>query len=136
MKNAVCHVHNAMSLYDDVIYLGLLISSILVGTFLRPPNLPSSSIAARKWLSSAIGLAIVFLVSGLHGLHCFAALALQGCQPLLSRVSCHLRGIWQEKDRMKFIDTDETAYLLRASSSPSPPHPGSTPSVSSRSSPT
>jgi len=66
-----------MSLYDDVIYLGLLISSILVGTFLRPPNLPSSSIAARKWLSSAIGLAIVFLVSGLHGLHCFAALALQ-----------------------------------------------------------
>ena len=73
-----------MSLYDDVVYLGLLIFSIAVGTFLRPPHLPSSSAVTRKWLSSAIGLAIVFLVSGLHGLHCVAALAIQGFYSVLS----------------------------------------------------
>ena len=78
-KKRVCHVRIAiaMSLYDDVIYLGLLIFSIAVGNFLRPPIFPTFTKAARKWLSSAIGLAIVFLVSGMHGLHCVVALALQ-----------------------------------------------------------
>ena len=48
-----------MSLYDDVIYLSLLVFSIAVGTFLRR----ITDLKWRKWISSAIGLSVVFLVT-------------------------------------------------------------------------
>jgi lysophospholipid acyltransferase 7 len=63
-----------MSFYDDVLYLSLLVASIVVGRFVRPgPN----TVEVSKWISSLMGVTIVFLVSGIHGLHCVAAFAIQ-----------------------------------------------------------
>ncbi len=70
-----------MSFYDDVLYLTLLVGSIVVGRFLRPPFVTSASL--RVWLSSAIGVAIVVAVSGAHALHCVAAIAIQVAANLL-----------------------------------------------------
>ena len=62
-----------MSFRDDIIYLSLLLLSIFWGKVVR--SFPE--INQRKWLSTAFGLTVLFLVSGLHGLHCFVSVAIQ-----------------------------------------------------------
>ena len=61
-----------MPLSDDVLYLSLLVGSIALGKILRPLEAK-----ARIWFSTFAGLAIVFSVSGIHGLHCVLSLVIQ-----------------------------------------------------------
>jgi len=53
-------------LWDDVIYLLLLLTTIGLGEVLR--RFDNANI--KKIISTAIGFAIVFIVSGFHTLHC------------------------------------------------------------------
>ena len=60
-----------MSLYDDILYLTLLVASIGAGKVLGPG--PTSG----AWPSTLFGLAIVVAVSGWHALHCVVSVALR-----------------------------------------------------------
>ena len=51
---------------DDVIYLLLLVTTIAVGEFIR--RLDSAQL--KQTIATAIGIAIVFIVSGFHIFHC------------------------------------------------------------------
>ena len=62
-----------MGLQDDILYLTLLVASIGLGKVTR--NIKDKD--RRKVFSTGCGLAILFLVSGLHGFMCLAAFGLQ-----------------------------------------------------------
>lgn len=50
---------------DDVIYVGLLLVSVGVGSFFREIKNP----VTKQWVSTALGLSISFIVSGRHVAH-------------------------------------------------------------------
>lgn len=50
---------------DDVIYVFLLITSILIGKYYKQIE----DVNKQKWIGTGIGLLIIFIVSGLHILH-------------------------------------------------------------------
>ncbi|KAH8327883.1 hypothetical protein KR067_001318 [Drosophila pandora] len=72
---------------DDVIYVICLLACIGAGSYVKK----ISDEGQRKLVSTALGVIVVVIVSGLHSLHCFASLALGTVSVLLVHPSkCHL----------------------------------------------
>lgn len=64
---------------DDVIYVICLLACIGAGSYVKK----ISDEGQRKLVSTALGVIVVVIVSGLHSLHCFASLALGTVSVLL-----------------------------------------------------
>lgn len=81
-----------MGLTDDVVYLGVLVSSIAVGKLVRLiPLETSQGIQLRRWSSTLIGIVFAFLVSGFHVLHLFLQIFTNALIiKLLPHRICHL----------------------------------------------
>ncbi|KAH8304817.1 hypothetical protein KR059_010787 [Drosophila kikkawai] len=72
---------------DDVIYVICLLACIGAGSYVRK----ITNEEHRKLVSTALGVIVVVIVSGLHSLHCFASLALgTACVLLVHPSKCHL----------------------------------------------
>ncbi|KAH8298330.1 hypothetical protein KR018_005367 [Drosophila ironensis] len=72
---------------DDVIYVICLLGCIGAGSYVKK----LTDEGQRKLVSTALGVIVVVIVSGLHSLHCFASLALGTASVLLVHPSkCHL----------------------------------------------
>ncbi|KAH8357001.1 hypothetical protein KR200_011893 [Drosophila serrata] len=72
---------------DDVIYVICLLACIAAGSYVRK----ITNEEHRKLVSTALGVIVVVIVSGLHSLHCFASLALgTACVLLVHPSKCHL----------------------------------------------
>ena len=105
-----------MGLQDDVVYLGLLCASIGFGratAYLAP--------AHRKLASTTFGSALVFLVSGRHGLHCLSAVGLQcSLLRLLPASLVHTASFWAQFGYLMFFRT--AAWAAPDVFTPHPPH--------------
>ena len=105
-----------MGLQDDVLYLGLLLASIAFGK--ATASLPAHT---RKMVSTSFGLALVFLVSGLHGLHCVVAAVLQCLLLLLFPKSfVHVASFWLQFSYLLFFRL--AAWAMPDTFPPYPPH--------------
>jgi len=66
-----------MSLWDDVVYVTLLLASIGAGWVLWLLFPERDHAKARRSTSTVIGVLILCAVSGVHAAHCFISVALQ-----------------------------------------------------------
>lgn len=69
---------------DDVIYISLLLGCIGFGYFYRRLD---GKISQKKWIGSAIGCALILIVSGLHVAHIVITFTISS---LIIRLASHL----------------------------------------------
>jgi len=79
-------------LVDDILYIGVLLSSIAAGSLVRQIPLKSSNgVELRKIASTLIGIGFAYLVSGAHILHLFIEILINAVIiNLTSKRICHL----------------------------------------------
>lgn len=81
-----------MGLADDVLYVGVLLSSILAGKLIRYfPICTQSGFQLRRCLSTLVGILFGYLVSGFHIIHLFIQILLNALIiKYISHRQCHI----------------------------------------------